>query len=156
MNTLKSAHDKMPGDGSEHTEETKKTLALAKYLDEDIDSISESSHDDCLFEVGSREYLVLTDDEADERAADYIKDSLWAFNSSFLASYCDMPEEMFKAVQDKCESSNDAVLQCVERADGGLKGFIEEAVAADGRGHFMSSYDGEENEEGDYFIYRTN
>ena len=32
----------------------------------------------------------------------------------------------------------------MERADGGLEGLIEEAISADGRGHFMSSYDGEE------------
>ena len=112
--------------------------------------------DHCLFEVGSREYLVLTDEEADKRAADYIKDSLWAFNSSFLASYCDMPEEMFKAVQDKCEGANDGILQCVERADGGLDGFVEEAISADGRGHFLNTYDGNEDEEGDYYIYRMN
>jgi len=137
------------------TAQTKEN-ALAKYLDEDLDNISESSYDDCLFEVGSREYLVLTDEEADQRAADYIKDSLWAFNPSFLASYCDLPKEMFKAVQDKCEGGNDAVLQCVERAEGGLDGFVEEAISADGRGHFLNTYDGNENEEGDYFIYRVN
>ncbi len=133
-----------------------KENALDKFLGEDESDISESSYDDSLFEVGSREYLVLTDDEADRRAADYIKDSLWAFNSSFLSSYCDLPEEMFKAIQDKCESGNDAVLQCVERAEGGLEGFIKEAISADGRGHFMSSYDGEENEQGDFYIYRVN
>ncbi len=128
---------------------------LAHYLECDVDDL-DGDDDDESFELGSKEYLVLTDSEADEKAAEYIKDSLWAFNSSFLASYCDLPEEMFKAVQDKCESGNDAVLQCVERADGGLQGLIEEAISADGRGHFMSSYDGEENEEGDYFIYRVN
>ena len=34
--------------------------------------------------------------------------------------------------------------------------FIEDAISSDGRGHFLSPYDGEENEEGDYFIYRIN
>ena len=33
---------------------------------------------------------------------------------------------------------------------------IEEAVSLDGRGHFLASYDGHENEHNDYFIYRTN
>lgn len=146
----------MPGDGFEHNKATKKALALAKFLDEDLDAISETTYDENTFDAAGGEYLVLTDEEADARAADYIKDSLWAFNSSFLASYCDLPEAMFKAVQDKCESSNDAVLQCVERADGGLDGFIEEAISADGRGHFLNTYDGNENEEGGYFIYRVN
>jgi hypothetical protein len=38
----------------------------------------------------------------------------------------------------------------------GLEGFVEEAVSADGRGHFLSSYDGEENEQDGFYIYRIN
>lgn len=133
-----------------------KAEALAKFLNEDLDAISETTYDENTFDAAGGEYLVLTDEEADQLAHDYIKDSLWAFKSSFLASYCDMPEEMFKAVQDKCESANDGILQCVERADGGLDGFVEEAISADGRGHFLNTYDGEENEEGEFFIYRVN
>ncbi len=135
--------------------DTTRKQALAKYLEIDVDDLT-GDDDDESFELGSKEYLVLTDNEADERAADYIKDSLWAFNASFLAGYCDMPEEMFKALQDKCEDANEAFLTCIERADGGLAGFIEEAISADGRGHFMSSYDGEENEAGEFYIYRVN
>lgn len=138
------------------TQTQTKQQALAKFLGEDLDTIEESSHDESTFEVGSREYLVLTDDEADEKAAEYIRDSVWAFNASFLASFTDMPQEMFEAAQGKCEGANDAVLQCIERADGGLAAFVEEAISADGRGHFLSSYDGEENEEGEFYIYRTN
>jgi len=33
---------------------------------------------------------------------------------------------------------------------------VNEAVSSAGRGHFLSSYDGEENESGGFFIYRTN
>ncbi len=53
------------------------------------------------------------------------------------------------------ERSNDAVLSLVERTCG-LDDFVEDAVSADGRGHFLSHYDGEENEQGEYFIYRLN
>ena len=44
----------------------------------------------------------------------------------------------------------------------GLDSFVESAVSADSRGHFMNSYDGEETEifsesEDDYmYIYRIN
>jgi hypothetical protein len=31
---------------------------------------------------------------------------------------------------------------------------MKDAISTDGRGHFISSYDGEENEQGDYYIYR--
>ncbi len=128
---------------------------LANYLDCDVDDL-DGDDDDESFELGSKEYLILTDSEADEKAAEYIKDSLWAFNASFLAGYCDLPQEVFEAMQDKCEGANDAFLSLVERADGGLEGLVEEAISADGRGHFLSTYDGNENEEGDYFIYRVN
>ena len=33
---------------------------------------------------------------------------------------------------------------------------IEEAIAVDGCGHFIATYDGEENEMDEYFIYRLN
>lgn len=130
--------------------------ALAAHLECDVNDISEDSYGENTFDAEGGEYLVLTDSEADDRAAEYIKDSLWAFNASFLSNYTDLPEEVFTAMQDKCEGANDAFTVLVSRADGGLDGFIEEAISADGRGHFMSSYDGEENEEGEYFIYRIN
>lgn len=37
-----------------------------------------------------------------------------------------------------------------------LDKLIRDAILSDGRGHFLSSYDGAEEEEGDYFIYRIN
>jgi hypothetical protein len=56
----------------------------------------------------------------------------------------------------KCEGANDAILALIEKTDGGLDGFVEEAISADGRGHFLSSYDGNENHESGFYIYRTN
>jgi len=110
----------------------------------------------------NNDYFVLTDDEADEKAADYIKDSLWAFNASFLSSETGYPIEVFEGLQDRCENSNDAVEALIEsnKSDTNLKDFIDAAIGADGRGHFISSYDGNENEEtvngNRYFIYRQN
>ena len=129
--------------------------ALANFLECDYEDISEASYGNNTFKYGNQEYLVLTDSEADDVVAEYIKESAWAFNASFLSSMTRLPEDMFIAVQDKCESSNDAVLQCIEQSCG-LDEFVEQAVSADGRGHFLSGYDGNENESGEYFIYRTN
>lgn len=106
----------------------------------------------------NQDYMVLTDSEADEKAADYITDSLWAFNAEFLAGETGIDVEVFKAIQanGKCESNNQAIESCIDD----MPGFIEAAISADGRGHFMSTYDGEEYEEtvnGEtYFIYRIN
>lgn len=94
----------------------------------------------------SREYAVGLDDEADEAAGQYIKDSLWAFTASFLAEQTDLPEEIFTSMQDQCEGANETFTTLVERSDGGMEGFIDEAISADGRGHFLSNYNGEEHE----------
>jgi hypothetical protein len=37
-----------------------------------------------------------------------------------------------------------------------IEKFINEAIASDGRGHFISYYDGHEHEENGLFIYRLN
>lgn len=110
--------------------------------------------DDSLCEAHGHEYLVLTDDEADQRCADYIKDSLWAFNPEFLAAY--MPDgvdsDVLRILQEKCEGANSALLKmCTD-----LDGLIRDATGCDGRGHFLAGYDGEENEAGEFYIYRTN
>lgn len=118
------------------------------------------------YEENNGDYLVLTDSEADEKAAEYIKDTLWAFNASFLAGETGIDEEVFKAIQanGKCESNNDAIESCIDD----MESFVEAAISADGRGHFLAGYDFEENEQtveiypaGDtanqtYYIYRTN
>lgn len=103
----------------------------------------------------SGEYMVLTDEEAEERAAGYIKDSVWAFNADFLASQTGIDSQVFEALQPQCEGANDAVLSLIE-SNGNIGGFINDAIRADGRGHFMTSYDGKEHEQGELFIYRMN
>lgn len=106
-------------------------------------------------------YMCLTDSEADERAGEYIKDSLWAFNASFLAAQTGLDQEVFEAIisNGKCEDNNDTIYNLINKL-GSIDGFIQDAIGADGRGHFMSSYDGEENEETvnseTYCIYRMN
>ena len=134
-----------------------KIEALSKFLNVPVEDLSEDR--DNTFSCGGEEYIVLTDEEADEAAEEYIKDSLWAFNASFILDCCGLPhsgEESLQSMQEKsCEGANDFILALVEKTCG-LQEFVEEAISADGRGHFLSGYDGEEVEEGDYFIYRTN
>lgn len=109
---------------------------------------------------GSSEYLILTDKEANEMTKEYILDSAWAFNKSFLDGHSDAISEIddksYAKLQEGCESINKAVLAMIDDKDH----FVEDAILSDGRGHFLSSYDGEENEVeigGEYyFIYRTN
>ena len=137
------------------TTETTALSALAVYLECEADDLTESSYQNGLFEYGNQEYLCLTDSEADEAVKEYIRESVWAFNASFLACMTGLDEEMFAFASEKCEGANDAILRTIEQTCG-LNEFVESAVSADSRGHFLSGYDGEENDSGDYYIYRVN
>lgn len=137
-----------------------RVVALGK-LTGDFD-FSEARYGDNRYESGRVTYLVLTDDEADEAAAEAIKNSLWAFNASFISGHTkkglsDAAQKALQEAQAKlCEGANDLVESMIDDLDD----FIEDAIRADGRGHFLSSYNGEENEESvggtTYYIYREN
>jgi hypothetical protein len=116
-----------------------------------------SKYDSVTFNCGNEEWIILTDEEATKRASDYIKDLLWAFNPDFLERKTDLPKEMFQAIIDngKCEDNNQ-VMEKLITATCGLDVFTKEAIRADGRGHFISNYDGKEIEVEGYFCYRLN
>lgn len=105
------------------------------------------------------EYSVYTDEEADEAVKEYIKESVWAFNASFIINHSSLPYEAREMIEffqrEKCEGANETILALINDFDD----FVSDAISADGRGHFLSSYDGEENEEtvnGEtYYIYRN-
>jgi hypothetical protein len=138
-------------------------IALADELEEDPAEITEESYECYGLKVlshGRAEYAVGTDEEADEAAAEAVKESLWAFNASFILSECDLPHELEEGIQalqeKKCEGANDAILALVEKTCG-LESFVESAISADGRGHFLASYDGDEMELQDgYVAFRIN
>ena len=102
-------------------------------------------------------YDIYTDEEAQELAKDSIEESLWAFSPWFLARMTDIDEVVFNALRNLDDNANEAVLALVENSCG-LNDFVEEAIATDGRGHFINSYDGEEHEievGGEtFFLYR--
>jgi hypothetical protein len=137
----------------EGTEEVNIEANFLIYCQNNLTEIPEIDGDE---EVNG--YIVLTDDEADEKAKECILDSVWAFNPSFLASETGIDVEVFEAIQNnnRCESNNQAILSMIDDEEE----FVSSAISADGRGHFMSSYDGNENEEtvGDttFYIYRIN
>ena len=109
----------------------------------------------------NNDYLVLTDSEADDKSKGYILNSLWAFTPSFLSERTELDSEVFEAIQSngKCEDNNDTIYNLVQKLDS-IEDFVSAAISADGRGHFMNSYDGNENEEtvnGEtFYIYRIN
>lgn len=125
-------------------------------------SVDDYGNDDGDF----NEYSVLTDEEADELAYDHIMETLWAFNSSFLAGETGIDEEVFIALANngKCEGNNEAIVSLIEHTKTNtnrhpLQGFVDSAVSADGRGHFINRYDGTEHEvkvgRKTFYIYRV-
>lgn len=133
--------------------EQKKEM-LAKCLGISADTISSSSRRYFELNDDSAEYLVLDEEEREEELQDNIKETCSYFIPEFLAEETELPSEVFKALVDK----NEAVYKLLERCvDGGFEQFCEDAVNADGYGHFLSGYDGEELElTDDLFAYRTN
>jgi hypothetical protein len=134
-----------------------KVNALANFLGCEVEEITEGYAEN-LYEYGNEEYLVLTEEEAEDRAKTDILDSLWAFNTDFILEHTnidwnDRIEKAMKKMQEElCEDANEIVKAMITDLDE----FVQDAIDTDGRGHFLSRYDGEENEEGEYFIYRTN
>jgi hypothetical protein len=113
-------------------------------------------YEDGRYEIDGVDYLVLTEDEADEKVKEYIEETLWAFSPTFLSSVTGVDEIVFEAIQDngKCEGNNDAIMSILDATDTSICDVAEEAIRWDGRGHFLSSYDGEETEvyvDGEYY-----
>lgn len=134
------------------------------YTDEAMtDKVTEYDEDNY-----NNDYLVLTDDEATEKANENIKEGLWTFDADFICSQVGLPSEAQEMVNSfccsACERANDTILAMVEESAGGLEGFQSAAIQAYGRGHFISFYDREENEvtvvvDGEnhtFYIYRMN
>ena len=98
------------------------------------------------YESDGGEYLVVDDAEADEMARDYVLDSLWAFDAGFLADQLDLPyeaREMISCFQERMSEGANATLQAMVKDEDSL---VAAAISADGRGHFLAGYDGEEAE----------
>ena len=128
----------------------------------------DSYYNEYRFDVYGDEYLVMDDDRAYSTAFHEISQSLWAFNTDFILDHLkddikhgDNPvnlddlKEGLKALQEKlCEGANAIIHALIDD----LEDFVDDAIAADGRGNFISSYNCEEHEvivDGEtYYIYR--
>lgn len=131
--------------------------ALANFLETSIEDVSEAVCGEDTYEAEGGEYRVLTDSEADEACAEDIRELLWAFNPEFLCGYIAdgalRSEDIQGIIGDRCEDVNPIMLALVGDS---LDQLVEDAIGADGRGHFLSRYDSEEHESGEFYIYRTN
>lgn len=130
-------------------------------LTENVDADAVYNENWHTFEIIGNEYKVLTESEADAEAKEYIEDSLWAFNAEFILEhskiaaseyeYNEIVKAFRKMQETLCESANALVKALIKDIDD----FVQDAVETDGRGHFISSYDGKEHESENFYIYRT-
>jgi hypothetical protein len=148
---------------SHKNSERAKIEKLAKALSVEPEDIF---IDDCqshyglsVFGCGRAEYAFGTEQEVDEACQNYIRDSIWSFKPEFILEACSLPFGLKKAIEifqkEECENANEPLFELVEK-NCGLIQFSAKAISADGRGHFLGSYDGKENEivGADLFFYR--
>tara|TARA_R110000824_G_scaffold92704_3_gene224699 strand:+ start:285 stop:719 length:435 start_codon:yes stop_codon:yes gene_type:complete len=141
--------------------ETKKDLTKEEALQAFLETgePAEETKIENEFDCDGGTFLVLTDEEADAAAAEYIKESLWSFNAEFLAAYT--PEgidayEINALRGDRCEDANTGIVALV-KAGCGLETLIEAAIGIDGRGHSLAHHDSVEHESacGDFYFYQV-
>lgn len=134
-----------------------KERALAEFLGVEENEVKEN-YGGTYSTISRDEYLVLTDDEANEEVYKAIENSLWAFNAEFIIEITGLNSdvESLRTIQENsCEDCNDFIKAIIDGTCG-MEYFVESAIESDGRGPFISYCDGEENEQGEYFIYRIN
>lgn len=139
--------------------------AAALALECEVEDLKKESYDHyglSIFSYAGLEYAIGDDAQAEAAAGEYIKDSLWSFNPSFIishskAGYNPELEKCLREMQEKlCEGANSLVEALIEDIDS----FIEDAISADGRGMFLSPYDSNEQEitidSETFYAYRLN
>jgi len=134
-----------------------KVIALADFLGISPDEIEESRYGE--FVTNEGDYRVLSEEEADEAAKVDILDSLWAFRTDFISNFMiiETNPNVLKAIQQMQESLSEGANDIMKALVGdNFETLVQAAISADGRGHFLSPYDGEENQVDQFFIYRTN
>lgn len=119
---------------------------------------AEFTYENNSISVFNRDYLVLTEEEADEKAKEEIMETLWAFNAEFIAEHSSRvnSDHQIKAIRkmqiELCEDSNNIISALIDD----IKEFVNDAIYVDGRGNFLALYDGVEEECEDFYIYRIN
>lgn len=100
--------------------ENEKIKELAEFLGCDEEDITVSNWNNRVFELGNKEYLVVTDEEADEEATSRIEEDIWAFSAKFILETCGIDYNAavissLKEMQERCcESCNPFFLSLIE------------------------------------------
>ena len=125
INAITKAYD------SGVSNDAKRLAALLLFLNRGDavgpDDVEVSKYDTCVFEHGQDEYLVLTDEEANQRWDDYLE--------SYIDDCLEIPAHIVPYFDHEAWKRD---------------------ARHDGRGHALSPYDGVEHSAQDYYVYRIN
>lgn len=143
--------------------------ALSRYLDVPIDEVEGQDYEVFglqFYETGSEEWMVGDEDTAKEAARSKVKEDVWACRAGFLSEGTGISDRAISAIQESMYEDASEPLQKIVDAtwDGGIDGFADDVIKADGRGHTLSGYDGEERRQSvtvrgsdrEVFLYRHN
>lgn len=142
------------------TKTNEKIKAIEAYTESTV-----TREDGQRFEMeNGSEWLVLDDAEADELTRDEIENSLWAFNPDFIIDHLEnqsldnwershCADALSEIQRHHCEGINPIVRALI----GDMDDFVADAIALDGREHFLARYDDREIDlDGtDFYAYRT-
>lgn len=126
-------------------------IAAANVLECDIEEITKEEYNHYgmdIFSANGMEFAICTFEEAQQAVFEEIRQSLWSFNAEFILVHSRVASSQaivkaLKEMQQKlCEDSNEIIYALIEDIDQ----FVADAVNEDGRGAFLSTYDGEEQE----------
>lgn len=115
------------------------------------------------YSIDGMEYMILHEHDAMDLVEEYILETLWAFNPSFLSSVTGIDMEIFELLAEngECENNNEIIRRLINSAsEVPMDIIVTRAIREDGMGHFLNTYDGEEIEidtsDGYYKAYRVN
>lgn len=132
---------------------SEKANALLDYVNEDAyDEPITVEHEDAIIMLSDgSSYAVYTEDEAREEVKQYVMEYFGYFLPDFIAGVTGLPEAMFDGNSEYAPSDVNALLEAVGSS---INEFVSEAIEADGIGHFLSGYDGQEINLGNFYAYR--
>lgn len=101
-----------------------------------------------------RDYRIIENCEIETIMKDELSSDeyvLGCFNSWFLADVMDLPLESIKKIQEAGQFEALGIM--ISRDDKMLSELVSNYISADGSGHHFSSYDGSEDDTGEYTVF---
>ena len=141
---------------------TKEFIRLQKFDESKVEAEENDNYINVF--VDGDEWLIHNDEGRKIDTRSYIEETVEYFNPTFLSRLTGISSNIFTVLQESQITDTNKTILLLIKATCGMDKFVEEAVEADGYGHFLSPYDGEETEfsvmDGwdkiNYYAYRIN